>query len=181
MDVIEGSFRCGIVRVNGGGNVNFVFSAERIPVYEIHFIGRGFICPDSLGLDGPKSCPACGHHAKRMLGLAVSGTERFIQFLELGRPSIDRLDAIRRETDLRTITGTRWNFSRSSNKRPLLPTYAGIDPTASRTPISDTALMKAICRLYMLPSPEPSWDWSTFGGRISEHLHRQLRRQMLVS
>lgn len=180
MDVVEGSFRVGLIRLKSGEQHRITFSSERLPVYEIHFIGRGFICPDSLGLGGPKSCPACGVHAKRLLGLGITGTERYIQFVEFGAPSLGSIDAQRRESSLLSITGTKWWIGRRSNKRPLEVKYEGLDPTASRAPISDTAIMRAICRLYMLPNPSASWAWSEFGARIAETLHRQIRRQLLA-
>lgn len=178
-DWVEGSFRAGMITVHPRSEVQFTFSSERIPIYAVHFIGRAFICPDSLGLDRKPSCPACGTISRRVLGWAVSGTERYVQVIELGQPTLEAFDRARKECSVQSLTGTRWNFSRSVAKRPLWPKFIGIDPTASRSPISDQVIMKAFCRLHGLESPSADLIWDQFANRIVEQCHRKLARQLV--
>lgn len=165
--------RVSIAKINAPQSHSFIFSSERFPVYEIHFIGRAFICPG----DG---CAACGVVSKRLHGLGVSGTNRHVTFVEFGAPSIVRLDAIRREMDLQKIIGSRWTVNRPSNKRPLQVCFVGFEPSSTYEVISDQTLMRAISRLYSVPSPESSWCWDTYAERIKESLHRQIKKALLA-
>lgn len=174
LDFVDASLRVGIIKFAPGQSATVCLSSERVPVYEVHFIGRAFICPG----DG---CPACGTVAKRMHGFAVSGHCSNVQLVELGRPTILRMDEVRREKQITQLLGTTWRFSRSSHKRPLLPECIASTPGQLASTVSDQALMRAITRLYGLPSPGRDWTWDTFPSRIRETLHRQLRRALLGS
>lgn len=169
----SGSYRVNVLKVNPGRPVEFVVRSEYLPRMNIHFLGRAYVCP---GVEA--GCPACGLYASRHLGYLVSGTSTCMDLVEVGAPTLDLLGRLLSASGLTSPLACRLELKRSAAKRPIFPTLLSSNHDLGAGPIERHEVLRAMARLFTLPSPHVGESNYSYEDRTASTLVEVLRRRL---